>query len=147
MFDWSRFFSRHCLLCIYCSLFPPTHTVYVSLKNIPLLGLLEVILGNIQSSRKSLEADGLLKSWIIAFQCKITLGMPRTSQECWYFILTACKRVGFPVRSIIITAFPLMKGHTKDETGAGGRVGERWELRNCLFMADQLPKLISCLQR
>lgn len=126
-------FSRvEILSSLYPLLARPSYTYsiqYVSVRTPLSWGCWEVILGNVQYGRKSVtgvEVDeaGLLKRWIAAFQCKITPGMPRTSQDRWYLILTEYSRVGFPLQSRVITVFPLMKTNTKDETGDGeGEVG------------------------
>lgn len=121
----------YCVHCIQRSLSPPTHTVHVHItENTPLLCLLEVILGNILYSRKSptgveVAEAGLLKRWITAFQCKITSGTSRTSQD--RISNTESIQGRLLLYRAVITAFPLMKTDTKDQTGA--RDGELGTLK------------------
>lgn len=137
------------LHCIHCSLSPPTHIV-CSAENTHLLGSLEVILGNIQYSGKSLtepEVDeagwgkeSSLTRWIIAFQCKITAGMPWTSQDWCYLInVRVSKGFFFLYKAESLQCFLWWK-HTQkmklETEGEGKR--ERRELWNCFFMTDSL---------
>lgn len=110
-------------------------------ENTPLLGLLGVILRNIQYSRKSLtevEADeaGLLKRWITTFQCKTTPGMPSTSQEQWY-----------PILSVFMGGFSSTEqNHYCVSSDDNTYKRRNWSLRgrgrgvNCSFRTDKLSE-------
>lgn len=123
-------FSRVALLCscIQRSLSPPTHTVYVPLRT-PLSCACWKLFwetlctaGNLQPELKSMR-QAYWKGEFLHFSAKSLLEHHRTG----YLILTEYSREASPLQSRVITAFPLMKTYTKDQTGA--RDGELGTLK------------------